>query len=231
MLGHTGYYHKFIKGYVQITKPMEKLLKKEDNFQWNEDCEKGVDVLKQNLVVLHIFVFPYWWKEFHIHVDTSSIEFDALLAQPGEGELDHPISFSRTKLSIAEKKYTMTERECMEMVYSLQRFRHYLLGYHIKMYIDHSTLKNPVNKTVFGGRIYRWLLFSQEYYFEVILNPGKLNAGPNHLSQILIGEYAGRLDGSLPNAHLLSIQMVDNHFAEIVQYLSTRVAPSDMTIA
>lgn len=35
-LGHTGYYSKFIKGYVQITNPMEKLLKKDVTFQWNE---------------------------------------------------------------------------------------------------------------------------------------------------------------------------------------------------
>jgi hypothetical protein len=38
MLVHTGYYRKFIKGYVQITTPMEKLLKKEATFQWNKDC-------------------------------------------------------------------------------------------------------------------------------------------------------------------------------------------------
>jgi hypothetical protein len=28
-LGHTGYYRKFIKGYAQITKPMENVLNKD----------------------------------------------------------------------------------------------------------------------------------------------------------------------------------------------------------
>lgn len=37
-LGHTGYYKKFIKGYAHITTPMEKLLKKDVTFYWNEDC-------------------------------------------------------------------------------------------------------------------------------------------------------------------------------------------------
>lgn len=37
-LGHTRYYRKFIKGYAQITAPMEKLLKKYVTFPWNEEC-------------------------------------------------------------------------------------------------------------------------------------------------------------------------------------------------
>jgi hypothetical protein len=40
------------------------------------------------------------------------------------------------------------------MVYTLHKFRHYLLGKHFKMFIDHSTLKYLVNKPMLGGRIY-----------------------------------------------------------------------------
>jgi hypothetical protein len=46
-LGHTSYYKKFIKRYVQITTPMEMLLKKEAKFQWNEDFQKGLDTLNK----------------------------------------------------------------------------------------------------------------------------------------------------------------------------------------
>jgi len=50
------------------------------------------------------------------------------------------------------------------------------------MYIDHSALKYLVNKPVLGGCICMWLLLFQEYDFEVIVKPGCLNAGPDHLS-------------------------------------------------
>jgi hypothetical protein len=108
-LGHTRYYRKFIKGYVQITTPMEKLLKKEAKFQWNEDCQKGLDTLNKKLVTTPILIFPYWKKEFHVHVDVSSIALGTVLSQPGEGDIDHPISFASRKLSITEKNYTTTE--------------------------------------------------------------------------------------------------------------------------
>jgi hypothetical protein len=117
------------------------------------------------------------------------------------------------------------------MVYALQKFRHYLLGSHFKMYTDHSALKYLVNKPVLGGRICRWLLLFQEYDFEVVVKPGKLNAGPDHLSCILSGEDAGNLDDNFPDAQLFAVRMVDDYFSDIIQFLSTCMAPSEMTVA
>ena len=127
------------------------------------------------MVTALILVFPDWEKEFHVHVDASSIALGALLAQEGEGYIDHAITFSSQKLSTTKRNYTTTEREGLAMVYALQKYRHYLLGEHFKMYIDHSSLNYLVNKPILGGRICCWFLLFQEYDFEVIVKPSKLN--------------------------------------------------------
>jgi len=48
---------------------MEKLLKKDVTFYWNEECQKSLDVLKEKMVIAPILVFSHWKKEFHLHVD------------------------------------------------------------------------------------------------------------------------------------------------------------------
>jgi len=78
---------------------MERLLKKEKTYQWSEECQEGLDTLKHKLVTTPILIFPYWKKEFHVHVDASSIALGAIIAQPIEGDIDHPISFERMKFS------------------------------------------------------------------------------------------------------------------------------------
>jgi hypothetical protein len=151
-LVHTGYYRDFIKGYAQITTPMENMLKKDTKFQWNDECQHGMDTLKEKMVIAPILVFPYLEKTFHVHVDASSIALGAILARSRAGDLDHLIEFARRKLSESEQNYNTTEREGLAMVYALQKFRHYLLGKHFKMFIDHSDLKYLINKPVLGGR-------------------------------------------------------------------------------
>ena len=105
------------------------------------------------MVTVSILVFPDWKKIFHVHVDASSIALGVIFPQPSEGGIDHPIAFASRKLSSIERNYTTTEREGLAMVYALQKFRHYLLGSHFKMFTDHSTLKYLVNKPVLGGKI------------------------------------------------------------------------------
>jgi hypothetical protein len=199
-LGHTGYYRKFIKGFAQITTPMENLLKKDCQFSWTGECQWSFNTLKEKMVIAPILVFPDWTREFHVHVDAYSIALGVVLAQPGIGDIDHPLAFASRKLSTTDINYTTTEREGLSMVYALHKFFHYLLGGHFKMFIDHSMLKYLVNKPVLGGRIFIWIQLFQEYDFEIIVKLGRMNKGPDHLSRLEHGEESTSLEDTLPDA-------------------------------
>ena len=75
-LRHTRYYKKIIKGYAQITVPMEKLLKHDVKYEWNEECQKSLDILKEKMVTAPILVFPDWKKPFHVHVDDLQLPWE-----------------------------------------------------------------------------------------------------------------------------------------------------------
>ena len=57
-----------------------------------------------------------------------------------------------------------------------------------------------------------------------------MNKGPDHLSRLEHGEELTSLEDALPDAQLLAIRNIDDHFAEIVQFLSTGMAHSEYTI-
>ena len=48
-MGITGYYRKFIEGFVKITYPITLLQKKGKKFDWREKCAERLNKLKHML--------------------------------------------------------------------------------------------------------------------------------------------------------------------------------------
>jgi hypothetical protein len=65
----------------------------------------------------------------------------------------------------------------------------------------------------------------------VIVKPRKLNAGPDHLSRITNGEEPTNLEDKFTDAQLFLVQVVDEYFADIIQYLSTGTMPQEFNTA
>jgi hypothetical protein len=89
---------------------MEKLSKKDTKYQWNYECHKSLDILKEKMVTEPILVFLDWLKEFHVHVDAFETSLGEVLTQPREGDIDHPIDFASRKLLDSEKT-TILQKE------------------------------------------------------------------------------------------------------------------------
>ncbi|MCO5548151.1 hypothetical protein L7F22_001609 [Adiantum nelumboides] len=124
-MGYCGYYRRFIYLYAIIAKPLYALITK---FEWTDECEKAFQILKQQLISAPILKASDWDKIFHVHVDASAFAIGCILAQPGEKNMDFPISYSSRQLNSAKKSYKTTEREDLGMIYAVKKFRHYLLS-------------------------------------------------------------------------------------------------------
>lgn len=53
---------------------------------------------------------------------------------------------------------------------------------------------------------------------------GRLNAGPYHLSRIEIGEEPSSLEEGLSNVQLFLVRVGDDHFVDIIQFVSAGMA-------
>ena len=182
-LGATGYYRRFIYFYAQVAAPLTHLTKQTDlPGVWTEECTKAFNKLKNWLSTALVLIPPDWSKPFEVHVDASNFAIGSVLSQKNDEGHDRPIYFFSRQLSGAEKNYSVTEREGLGIVYSVQKYRHYLLGYKFTFHIDHDALKYMVNKPQLSGRIARWVLLLQEFDFDVDVRPGKKHANADFLS-------------------------------------------------
>ena len=77
------------------------------------------------------------------------------------------VYYSSRKLSTAERNYSTTEREALGMIYSINKFRHYLLRKKFTFHVDHAALLYPVSKQTLTGKLARWMLLLQEFEFDI----------------------------------------------------------------
>ncbi|XP_071940077.1 uncharacterized protein [Coffea arabica] len=127
-LGHAGFYRRFIKDFSKIGAPLFQLLQKEVTFEFNDKCEKAFDKLKELLTSPPIIQLPDWSLPFEIMCDASDHSVGAVLGQR-MGKAAHVIYYASRALNGAQLNYSTTEKELLAVIFALEKFRSYLLGW------------------------------------------------------------------------------------------------------
>ena len=63
--------------------------------------------------------------------------------------------------------YSTTKKELLAVVFSLNKFRSYLLGFKSVVFIDHAVMRYLMSKQDAKPRLIRWILLLQEFDFTI----------------------------------------------------------------
>nr|GEX23907.1 reverse transcriptase domain-containing protein [Tanacetum cinerariifolium] len=149
-LGHAGFYHRFIKDFSKISRPMTHLLEKNSPFIFSNECIQAFRTLKDKLTEAPILITPNWDQSFELMCDASDFAIGAVLGQRTEKHF-RPIHYASKTMNQAKANYTTTEKEMLAVVYAFEKFCSYLIMNKSIVYIDHSALNWDLDKATWGG--------------------------------------------------------------------------------
>ena len=213
--------------FSKIAKPLYKLLEKDAKFIWGEDCQRSFEELKTYLTTAPIVRAPNWQLPFEVMCDVSDLAIGAVLGQR-EGGKPYVVYYASKTLNEAQRNYTTIEKELLVVVYALDKFRAYLVGFDIIIFTDHSALKYLLTKHNAKARLIRWVLLLQEFNLKIKDKKGVENVVVDHLSRLTIAHntHDPPINDEFPEESLLLVESTP-WYAHIANYLTTGELPAD----
>ena len=205
------------------------LLGKDAKFIWTDNCQEALDTLKGKLVTAPILRGPNWALPFDIHTHASNKEIGVSLGKIDE-KLPYAIYFVSKNLSKAELNYTVTEKELLAVVHSLNKFRHYITNYQTFVHTDHAAIRYLMKKPDVNAHIIRWLLLLEQFNLTIVDKPCKENVVAYFLFRLyfLAGE-EGMVDDQMLDEHLFAISVLFPCFVDIENYLVSAQFPPHLS--
>lgn len=185
-LGLAGFYRRYIPNFSTIACPLTDLTRKDQPtvVRWTDACQKAFHTLKRSLASGVVTKLPDLSRPFTLRTDASDRGVGAVLLQDHD-DIKYPVAFASRKLSKAEQAYSVTEKECLALVWALSKFEQYLYGRDFLLECDHQPLAFLSQTAHANSRLMRWSLFLQQYHARIKYIPGKDNVGADYMSRSL----------------------------------------------
>ncbi|XP_068323135.1 uncharacterized protein [Pyrus communis] len=219
----AGFYHRFMKGFSMISRPLCHLLQKDKTFDMNEECVVAFNKLKELLSTTPVIMPLDWSLPFELMCDAADYVVGEVLGQR-VNKVPHAIYYASQTLNDAHLNYSTTKKKLLVVVFALEKFKSYLIRTKVIIFSDHATLKYLLTKNDAELRLIRWILLLQKFDLEIKDKKWNENV-VDHLSRLVHSnteENLIPLRDSFPDEQLFSLKATDPRYADIINYKVTK---------
>ena len=181
-IGLLSWYRRFIPDMATLVAPLNRLLSKKNKFIFDDECKESFRRAKECLISAPILKCPNFELPFTIQTDASDFGLGAVLSQTDE-DGEHVVCYLSRSLAKNERKFSTTEKECLAVLWAIEKLRPYIEGYQFTIITDHHSLIWLNNLKDPNGRLSRWAVRLQQYDFEIIHRKGREHLVPDALSR------------------------------------------------
>ncbi|XXG41985.1 hypothetical protein AAC387_Pa01g2344 [Persea americana] len=174
--GRLAYIRRFISNLSGKCRPFSRLMKKGVDFVWDTECEAAFQDIKSYLTKPPVLAAPTTGKPFILYTRALDYSLGALLAQENDIGKEDALYYLSRMLVGAEYRYSLVEKECLAVMFAVQKLRHYLLSNTVYLILRINLLKVLVTKAgSLNARLAKWsVLLSQ---FDIRYVPQKAIKG------------------------------------------------------
>ncbi|GBG62338.1 hypothetical protein CBR_g30292 [Chara braunii] len=167
-LGLASYYHRFIKGFAAIARPLTNLLRKDQPLSWGAECQQTFATLKDALATAPILIRSDPSKSFILITDWQPEAISAILARKGNDGREYVIEYASRTVPDERRNDSAPQGEFYAVVWGIQHFHPYLYGQKFRLVTDHEPLLALKKLTNYTGMIGHWAVRLQEYDFDIV---------------------------------------------------------------
>ena len=192
-LGLVTFYGRFVPNLSSLANPLYKLLHKDQEWVWTDECKKAIELIKAEIISPRCLTHYDPKLPLKLVCDGSSKGVGAVLAHDMPDGTERPIAFASRSLSKAEEGYSQGEREGLSIIFGVKKFHMYLYGVTFKLVTDHQALLTILGPkkglpAIAAARLNRWAVILSAYSYEMEYRPTKSMGNADALSRLPVDE-------------------------------------------
>ena len=174
-MGMVNYLSKFGKRLSEYSIPIYAVTGQRNAWCWEDSQQDAFEKIKRELSNSPILCAFDLKKKHRLSADASKNALGAVLLQSEDGKMWQPVEYASRKMSEAEKRYAMIEKEALAITWACEKFDYYLVGRKFQIETDHKSLVPLLGSKDLSElplRVQRFKLRLMRYDYDIFHTPG-----------------------------------------------------------